>query len=52
MSYATMDGSATQFAGQQGYMPECVRDASERRTDGRGEEMRGCRLKDFCFVFF
>ena len=35
MSYAAMDGSATQFAGQNGYMPECVRerdDESRRAT--------------------
>jgi len=51
MSYATMDGSATQFAGQQGYMPECVRDASERRTDGGGGDAR-MSFERFLFFFF
>ena len=50
MSYAAMDGSATQFAGQNGYMPECVRErddesarASERRR-GR-DPMHECRRR-------
>ncbi len=57
MSYAAMDGSATQFAGQNGYMPECVRardDESRRERDDEDDEdededamdARRCRLKD------
>ena len=41
MSYAAMDGSATQFAGQNGYMPECVRarnDESRRARDDDDED--------------
>ena len=41
MSYAAMDGSATQFAGQNGYMPECVRardDESRRARDDEDED--------------
>ena len=38
MSYAAMDGSATQFAGQNGYMPECVRE--------RDDESRRARERD------
>ena len=40
MSYAAMDGSATQFAGQNGYMPECVRarDDESRRERERDDD--------------
>jgi len=46
MSYAAMDGSATQFAGQNGYMPECVRERDdESRRDDDDEDPIGCRCR-------
>ena len=38
MSYAAMDGSATQFAGQNGYMPECVRARDDESRRARDDE--------------
>tara|TARA_B100000131_G_scaffold275770_1_gene278586 strand:+ start:280 stop:453 length:174 start_codon:yes stop_codon:yes gene_type:complete len=57
MSYAAMDGSATQFAGQNGYMPECVRerdDESRRareRDDDDDEDPIGCAPMPFEQMF-
>ena len=38
MSYAAMDGSATQFAGQNGYMPACGRARDDESRRARDDE--------------
>jgi len=51
MSYATMDGSATQFAGQQGYMPECVPRAMTTTTGGDARHRMVMSFERFLFFF-